>query len=101
MGGLEPYRRRVPDQTSRAVNQIGRELVVARERDRAYAARAAGRISDLQALTQHTVLAATEIAMTEAFCAERVPHAARRLGHLAEVGTAGMAARLLEEAQRW
>jgi hypothetical protein len=101
MSNIEPYRRRLPDRRSRALSQIDRDLTMARQLDRANAARAAGRISDLQTLTQHTLLAATEVAMAEAFCVERAPHAAGRLAHLADIGTAGMAGRLLEEAQRW
>lgn len=90
MGALEPYRGGMPGrQSSRALDRLGRELVLRRAADQARAELAAARISDIDKVTRHGVAATTHIALDAQLAAEAAPWAA---GDIARIARRGMGA---------
>jgi hypothetical protein len=77
--------------TAQAIARIHTDAVVAQAADDARAYLARRRLQDIQALTQQSLAAATEIDAVEQICADRAPHAVARLHLIAQVGTAGIA----------
>jgi hypothetical protein len=76
--------------TSRALVEVADQALTQRAIDKARAELARERISDLQVVTQHGLMAATEIAVVETWCADRAPQATGRLAHIANIGTAAI-----------
>jgi hypothetical protein len=92
--------RRVDAVVEREVAAIHANALVSRAEDKARYTLARERVADVQALTQQGLMAATEIALVEQFCADRAPHASGRLQHIANAGSASIAQAVFDVGQR-
>lgn len=98
---IERYRQPQLDRrTSQALIEISRQAVTQRAIDQAQAELARGRISDIESVAQHGMLAVTEIAAWRTVCASRSPEAAADLAYLARIAAAGIGSELDELRRR-
>lgn len=93
MSDLVPYGRgRLDKRAGRALDRIEERTALARKQDQAQAVLTAARVSDLQRVTRHGLMAATTIGVEfemQAACVES-PFVHRALAQIAQTGMRGI-----------